>query len=371
MGLVKRNRIHVYHTASYIELNNTLFALLVWNRCDDFKFIRFKSISDIKRGQTAIFIRIFKNRFNDTAFVDDCMRKFNDSYDQVIFLDDSAGSDSMHFELLDRVDVYLKGKLPENQSIFFRDLYGRQSFSDYYHRRFDVKDDNEQIRNKLENPELAKKIFLSYNLGYGLFSMDPFAGKQRFIKNVGEINVRLLRPFFIKSLNRLKRMLYQPVIFNDKRVNVNCRMNHSHLPNSIGFQRELFLEKCSQTAYCKTGVVPYNQYWQEMHKAFATLSLFGFGEVCFRDFEAVIFGSLLLKPSMEHVVTHPNIYIPYETYIPLKWDGSDLNEVMEKILMKPMEYYDVVINARKVYLQYLESLNENMNNIFRIVYSQE
>ena len=37
----------------------------------------------------------------------------------------------------------------------------------------------------------------------------------------------------------------------------------------------------------------------------------------------------MIKPDMSNVITHPNIYIPYETYIPCALDWSDLIEKID------------------------------------------
>ena len=55
-------------------------------------------------------------------------------------------------------------------------------------------------------------------------------------------------------------------------------------------------------------------------------SPFGLGEICYRDFEILFSGCLMIKPDMKHIKTWPNIYIPMETYIPCRWDFSDLEE---------------------------------------------
>ena len=34
----------------------------------------------------------------------------------------------------------------------------------------------------------------------------------------------------------------------------------------------------------------------------------------------------MIKPDMKHIKTWPNIYIPMDTYIPCRWDFSDLEE---------------------------------------------
>jgi len=73
-------------------------------------------------------------------------------------------------------------------------------------------------------------------------------------------------------------------------------------------------------------------YYQEMRSARICISPFGYGELCWRDFETVLMGSLLVKPDMSHVRSEPNIFIPGETYVPCKWDFSDLTEVCERYL---------------------------------------
>lgn len=52
----------------------------------------------------------------------------------------------------------------------------------------------------------------------------------------------------------------------------------------------------------------------------AVLSPFGLGEMCIRDFEAAWVGRALLKPSVEHLVTFPQILAPAGTYHPLSWN---------------------------------------------------
>jgi spore maturation protein CgeB len=56
------------------------------------------------------------------------------------------------------------------------------------------------------------------------------------------------------------------------------------------------------------------------------ISPFGYGEICWRDFEAILCGCLLIKPDMSHVETNPDIFMAGQTYVPVKWDFSDLEE---------------------------------------------
>ena len=93
---------------------------------------------------------------------------------------------------------------------------------------------------------------------------------------------------------------------------------------------------------------PYNEYIDILRRSKMTLSPFGMGEVCFRDFEIIQFGSIMIKPDMSKVHTYPNIYIPYETYIPCKLDWSDLNDQIQYVLDNYNECKDITENARQI-----------------------
>jgi len=78
--------------------------------------------------------------------------------------------------------------------------------------------------------------------------------------------------------------------------------------------------------------VSQQQYYAEMLRARICVSPFGYGEICWRDFEAVLCGCMLGKPDMGHVRTYPDIFVAGETYAPVKWDYADLGEVCAKYL---------------------------------------
>lgn len=75
------------------------------------------------------------------------------------------------------------------------------------------------------------------------------------------------------------------------------------------------------------GRVPQQAYYQEMRAARICVSPLGYGELCWRDFEAILSGCLLVKPDMAHVVTAPDLFVPGETYVPVAWDYADLEAV--------------------------------------------
>lgn len=79
------------------------------------------------------------------------------------------------------------------------------------------------------------------------------------------------------------------------------------------------------------------QYDDEMRRSRICVSPFGHGEVCLRDFEAILSGCLLVKPDMGHLETEPDVFVPYETYVPVRWDFSDLEDVLRRYLARPRE----------------------------------
>jgi hypothetical protein len=74
------------------------------------------------------------------------------------------------------------------------------------------------------------------------------------------------------------------------------------------------------------GFVSSFRFLRELAMCKVCFSPFGFGEVCWRDYEAVMSGALLLKPDMSAVETRPDIFVAGETYVSLEWDLSDFEE---------------------------------------------
>jgi hypothetical protein len=85
------------------------------------------------------------------------------------------------------------------------------------------------------------------------------------------------------------------------------------------------------------GKVSRSVFQAELGQSKICFSPFGFGELCWRDVEAILAGAVLLKPSMEHLECFCDIYVPGETYVPLRWDLSDLDAAVARLLANPEE----------------------------------
>jgi hypothetical protein len=101
------------------------------------------------------------------------------------------------------------------------------------------------------------------------------------------------------------------------------------------------------------GRVKSSEFMAEMERSKLCFSPFGFGELCWRDLEAILTGAVLVKPSMEHVDCFCDIFRPGETYVPVRWDLSDLDETIADLLAKPDYCRAMAAHAFDVVKDYL------------------
>tara|TARA_R110000868_G_scaffold345426_1_gene606546 strand:+ start:8666 stop:9712 length:1047 start_codon:yes stop_codon:yes gene_type:complete len=92
-----------------------------------------------------------------------------------------------------------------------------------------------------------------------------------------------------------------------------------------------------------TDKLPYNEYVEVLKNSKLAISPYGMGEVCYRDFELMEFGTAMIKPNMSDIITTPDYYIDEKTYFAVKPDWSNLNEKIE-YLLDNMELVDFVAN---------------------------
>ncbi len=123
--------------------------------------------------------------------------------------------------------------------------------------------------------------------------------------------------------------------------------------------------------------LPPNEYYNVMKSSKIIVAPFGYGEIAPRDLEAAIFGSILIKPSMSHIQTEPNIYEEYVTYIPCKHDFTDLDSQIDYVLTNYNKFvYELPYNFLKKFKEnytneklavYLHSLfSTKLSELFRV-----
>jgi hypothetical protein len=209
--------------------------------------------------------------------------------------------------VLEHIDLYVKKHVFADPSWYRKEFVGKNNLTDYVARVSGRSfADNPIARSGTVPDSEAGKIFAAYNIG-----LDEK----------------------ITDLYRDTR----PALPSEKTVDVMCRAACAPdnwlytLRGTVGAALEP-LARQGFKVLLPDRRVGQKEYYDEMRSSRICISPFGYGELCWRDFETVLMGSLLIKPDMSHVRTEPNIFVPGETYVPVKWDYSDLAEVCARYL---------------------------------------
>lgn len=222
------------------------------------------------------------------------------------------------------IDTYIKKQTYRDFEQYKVPTLRDTNLSDYYAKRHKL---TEETQTFIPPVGIEEKIVLWSNFGFSPQMMDLFLGNinTNWNKRTIDLHARLA----VRGDAWYQAMRQEAKDAVDR------------LPNNLNI--------------AKTGRVRRYQFFQEMKQSKMCFSPFGYGEICWRDYEAFATGSLLLKPNMDHLIVEPDIFIPNETYISLNWDLSDLEEKIEYYLMHPKEAETIAENAfnrmKQYYLQ--------------------
>lgn len=276
------------------------------------------------RNEHLIMVRRFlKPPVTDTGLLE----RLRARYRRIFFLNGNAGGGIHRPEVLPYVDRFYNKAVFRDRSLYGRSLYGGELFSDYYHRAFNIDDDPDRTPPIVPEPDIGR-IHTHWNIGVGDFP------RRKYVQRAGVAIARAPAGgprWSIPIIHRsflLKPSPYPVIRESDYRFDVNARIGPPGYP-TIAFHRthlkRVLLETAEQEGWrVAIDRVPPRRFFRDMQMSRITFSPFGWGELCFRDFEAIRAGSLLLKPDMAHIETFPDVFLPGKTYVPVKWDGSDL-----------------------------------------------
>jgi hypothetical protein len=133
-----------------------------------------------------------------------------------------------------------------------------------------------------------------------------------------------------------------------RRYDLHARLGGAGTKNAYEMQRTRAMDKVR--ALRKVSVTPQTYvgkraYMRELAQSRICFSPFGYGEVCWRDYEAVYSGALLVKPDMSHMETNPDVFVANETYVPIRWDFDDLGDVVGSHLANEGRRLEIARNA--------------------------
>lgn len=221
---------------------------------------------------------------------------------QISFLDSYAHNDLRLARTIDPyITYYLKKSLFKDRSLYFKTFNGDTNLVDYYGGLYGMTSDPVNW----DVPEtILPKLRLSPN----------FLTAPRFIADLTAKDLP----------SRTGRSL-------DVSVRLGGQESHGSYAAMRQHANRLMMEMDGITQ-SPPDMVPFKAYMAEMRAARLCFSPFGFGELCWRDIEAIICGTVMIKPDMSHLETLPDLYEPGVTYLPVRWDFSDVPEVIEAAL---------------------------------------
>ena len=224
--------------------------------------------------------------------------------------------------------------------------YGGRLFTNYYNKKFKLIDKNEIFNQVVKNKKLLKKIRISWNMGladHGMFS---------------HIKQKIFSIFRIKFLIRNTKNFYSANFFRQK--NLACRIGTFYKRETVQFQRKQIYNLLEKNL--EMDKISRFKYLNEIKKSKISISPYGWGEICPRDFEIFLNGGILLKPEMKTIETWPNWYISNKTYIPFSWDISNLKTKISYVLNNYSKLKKIAITSQKKYLYF--TTKKKSKNIF-------
>ena len=370
-------KVLIAHNHSSIEILHSLVPFYLLSdkslkykfQFIDYKFLNKKEIKAdliiLTRKYHSFDVSIEENK---KKIIED-IKKYKNQFNKVIYFDDSAAVSHILYFILPYVDSYWVRGLLNDKSEYEKKLYGGRTFSNYYYEKYEVKDErfNFSPNFKYKN---TKKIKIAWNIGIGCFptSENTFLNRNYFIfRKLCCILSFLSLNFFLKKIissyiTNMKKELKKELTQSFNNSLISARFSYEGYTNSVGFNRKLALRKIFQNNKFIKGKLPSWQYIKECSKVMAILSPFGWGEICYRDFEAILSKSLLVKPDMNHLDTWPNIYHD-EYYFKLDWDFNNIRNLESFLHIENKEVYCKINKSSLLYLKALEKCESRAKNM--------
>lgn len=242
---------------------------------------------------------------------------------RVACLDWFAPTDLRNAARMDaEVDVYFKKHVLRDRDLYGKPTLGDTNLSDHYARR-------------LALPEPERQ-----------FDIPP-----------GFLQKLVVGPSFATAPTFLHALLGKPPPSGGRYFDLHARFELAGTPWYRGMRAEAdaAVSALKGVNVVRGSGVHQAQFLAEMRHSKVCISPFGYGEVCWRDYEAVLTGAVLVKPDMSHIETDPDIFVPWETYAPVAWDLSDFAEVLQRLLADEGLRTRITSQARETLRRWLAS----------------
>ncbi len=257
---------------------------------------------------------------------------------------DSAGT--TQFEVLPFVKKYIKKQFYKDKTIYKKKLEGGRFYTDHYIKKYKIKD-HKSYDQELLDIQYLPKLILGWNLGVAFF-FDYL--------NFSKIDY-FLELLKFKYLNikdyKMKLQFYQNWEDDKKKYDFFSLMNTNFYRASVGFQRIRLkenLRSISNENKFISGRLNKKNYYKTLRNSKVSIGAYGWGEVCYREFESIMSGTPFMTANMENIETWPNIYHEGETYLSYSLDFKNLKNNLD-ILIKDLNLRKKLVKNSKLILQ--------------------
>ena len=255
---------------------------------------------------------------------------------------DSAGT--TQFEVLHLVKKYIKKNFYKDKKVYLKKLKGGRYYTDYYIEKYNIKDYKEYDQEILKT-EYLPKLILGWNLGVGLFFDYISFSKIDYYLELIKFK------FFNSEDYKMKLPQYQNWSFDNKKSDFVSLMNTNFKRESVGYQR-MRLKEILRSINSKNRIIEgrfsKKNYYKALRNSKVSIGAYGWGEVCYREFEAINCGAAILFPDMSNIETWPNIYINNETYVAYNLDFRDIHDKIENLVSDINLRKRLVNNSQKI-----------------------
>ncbi len=316
---------------------NSFFPLYKWRANllkDGFEIEFHNDHRNIEKKNALLYIVSSRYPFKKRADFITLFSKLKNNKNRVALWDDYDTSGMVDFDLIGNVDGIIKKQVLKDLSLYTvnnYDLSVRPWLLEMPH--------NPSYLDYTPCPkDQLYKIKVGWNIGLCDYRYLPFYSG-------------VFRNYITTNLpnKNIKKILSNKDIFTTYRGNLK------YGNNEIAFQRKKVMEILNAKKISSNllgNKVSLGTYFKELERSKVSISPFGWGEICYRDFEIMYNGGLLIKPSMDHLITFPDIFIADETYIKIRWDITDLYDTLDEIDTNPYKFNAIAINAYEKFMDY-------------------
>jgi hypothetical protein len=274
----------------------------------------------------------------------EALTRLKTATNKVLFFDLGDGTASWCLGVLPYVDGFYKSYLFKDRNRYLESFYGGRIWTDYYHRRFQIDDAVENRPPPATDAALLEKIHLGYCAGLSNYALSSLLYNN---SNLGKV---VRRSFALAKLgvrSPAERDFCPPSVARE--LDLSCRVT-TRYSETVSYQRKQTVEILKD--YINHERVNRRAYFDEMRRAKAVLSPFGWGEINYKDYEVAHCGAVLMKPDIGHLETWPQLF-DAQSVVQYRWDFADLPEKVEDVIRHYGDYLDYALNLQNRYKHYV------------------